>query len=130
MSIQSTYYSSELTSDSQNYSRTGCWTLEYYYEAIEINVSETGGYSIISNSTMNTYGYIYENNFDVFNLTKNLIAEDDESGCDDHQFKLTKQLRVETRYILIVTTFDPNRFETFSVVVIGPKNVSFNRISE
>ena len=129
MSIQSTYYSSKLTPDSQKYSRTGCSALEYFYEAIEINVSETSDYSISSNSIMDTYGFIYENNFDVFNLTKNLIETNDDNGCDG-QFKLTKQLRIETRYILIVTTFDPNRFETFSVVVIGSKNVSINRISE
>ena len=129
MSIQSTYYSSKLTPDNQYYSRTGCWTLEYYYEAIEINVSETGDYSISSSSTIDTYGYIYENNFDVFNLTKNLIAENDDNGCDG-QFKLTKQLRVETRYILIAETYFPNRSRPFSVLVIGPKNVSFNRISE
>ena len=129
MSIQSTYYSSKLTPDSQKYSRTGCSALEYYYEAIEINVSETGDYSISSNSIMDTYGFIYENNFDVFNLTKNLIGTNDDNGCDG-QFKLTKQLRVKTRYILIVTTYYRNKFGPFSVVVMGPKNVSINRISE
>ena len=128
MAIQS-IYSSQLTADSQNYSRTGCWALEYYYEAIEINVSETSDYGIISN-TMAIYGFMYENNYDVFNLTNNLIGTNYADNGYYSQFKLTKQLRVETRYILIVTTYFPNRSGPFSVLAIGPKSVSFNRISE
>lgn len=128
MSIQSTY-SSKLTANSHIYSRTGCGLSNYYYEAIEIYVSETGDYSITINSTFNTCGYIYNNSFDVFNLTKNLIVEDDNSGYEK-QFEFVKTLQINIIYILIVTTYVPRNLGNFSLLIIGSKHVSFNRISK
>ncbi len=121
-------YSSELGVNSQTYPRT-CGRVNYYYEAVEINVIETGYYIILSNSTIDTYGVIYENNFDVFRTGMNFILEDDKSGCND-QFKILTLLAVNTTYILVVTTSKRNMTGTFSVIVFGPKNVSMNHIGE
>jgi hypothetical protein len=126
--IESTY-SSELTTNSQMYSRTSCVLMGYYYEAVELNVTESGYYSIMSNSTINTYGYIYNNSFDTFNPTMNLVKEDDNSGCDG-QFKFMIQLQKNTSYTLVVTTYSENVTGVFWVVIYGPNNVSFTRISK
>jgi hypothetical protein len=45
--VESTY-SSELTVNSSVYSYTGCGTLDFYYEVLELIVKETGYYSFSS----------------------------------------------------------------------------------
>ena len=122
-------YSSELVVNDLVYARTACKPIYYYYEAIEINVMETGYYIIISNSTIDTYGSIYENNFNVLTSRMNLLLEDDNSACN-HQFKLIIRLQVNTTYILVVSTTFSNVTGAFSVLVFGPNNVSMNYISE
>ncbi len=125
--IQSTY-ESVLTVKTQTYCRV-CGRTNYYYETIQVNVQENGAYSFDSNSTIITYGYIYKSDFDPFNPTENVISQ---SGydCDGYHFRLATYLQANTTYVLVVTTFDPNVQGPFSVLVIGPNNVSLNRISE
>jgi hypothetical protein len=106
----------------------GC-KLATYYEAIEVKVIETSYYTINGNSTINIDGYIYENNFDVFNPEINLITYNDYGGCNE-QFEITVHLQVNTTYVLVVTTSNSNVTGIFSVLVTGPNNISFNRISE
>jgi hypothetical protein len=121
-------YSSALTSNSQTYFRL-CGIPNYYYEAIQVTVKETGNYTFMSNSTMDTYGYIYTNNFDPFNQKENLLSRDDESGCNG-QFKIVARLQVKTTYVLVVTTYHPSVTGTFSVFVSNPNNVNLNQNSE
>lgn len=122
-------YSSELTVYSRTYSPTGCELSDYYYEAIQINVTRVGYYTFRSNSTIDTYGHFYMNNFDPFNPTVNLQAEDD-NRCINRQFGITTYLQMNTTYILIVTTSSPDVVGSFSIFGSGPSNVIFNRISE
>ncbi len=112
----------------QIYARARCGSANYYYEAIEVNVIETGYYIIISNSTIDVDGFIYKNNFDVFNSRMNLILNDANSGCNQ-QFKILIRLQMNTTYILVVTTSYTNVTGAFSVLVFGPSNVSMNHIS-
>jgi hypothetical protein len=121
-------YSSMLTANTQTYSRV-CGRTNYYYETIQVNVQETGNYSFGSISSIETYGYIYNNSFDPFNPTKNLVLQDG-YGCGIYQFQLTARLQLNTTYVLVVTTFFPNVQGNFSVHVTGPNNVRLNRISE
>lgn len=122
-------YSSELTLSGPTYSRTGCFEGRYFYEAIEVKVVKTGNYSLGTNSTMDTYGYIYKNDFNSFHPFMNLLLEDDQSYRND-QFKLVTRLQINITYILVVTTYFPSVTGVFSVLVIGPNNVILNRISE
>jgi hypothetical protein len=128
MDIQAVY-SSELTVNDQIYARTRCGSVNYYYEAIEINVIDTGYYILVSDSTIDTYGSIYENRFSVFNSRMRLLLQDDNSGCSS-QFKMLTLLQVNITYILVVTTSFPNVTGTFSVLVFGSKNVSIHNSSE
>jgi len=125
--IQSTY-ASVLTKDTQTYSRV-CGRTNYHYETIQVNVQETSTYSFDSHSTIITYGYIYEYNFDPFNPTENLLAQSNYS-CGGYHFQFAAQLQFNTTYILVVTTFESNVQGAFSVFVYGSNNVSLNRTSE
>ncbi len=111
------------------FSRIECGSSNYYYQAIQVNVVETGCYSLVSNSTIDIYGYIYTDNFDPFNMNMNLLSQSDQS-YRNNQFELISVLQTDITYILVMTTFDPNMIGLFSVLVTGPKNVRLNRISE
>ena len=122
-------YSSALTADSPTYSRTGCDMLKYYYEDIQVSVVEAGYYSLGSSSSVNTFDYIYANNFNPSIPSINLISRDDDS-LNNTQLKLVIALQPNTTYVLVVTTYYPNVTGKFSVLLSGPNNISLNTISE
>jgi hypothetical protein len=111
------------------FARILCKPSNYYYEAIQVNVFENGCYSFTSNSTIDTYGYIYKEYFNPMVPIDNLLVKNDRSFYSN-QFKLMIQLHVDTKYILVVTSDNPNVTGAFSLLVTGPNNVSFNRISK
>jgi hypothetical protein len=108
---------------------TSCEAPNYYYEAIQVDVVESGCYNLASNSTFDTYAYIYKGNFNPIIATSSLLSESDRSFYSN-QFELITSLQVNTTYVLVVTTVDPRVTGIFSVIVTGPNNVSLNRISE
>jgi hypothetical protein len=122
-------YSSALTTDSQTYGRTSCTSLNYYYETIQVNVVKTDWYTLSSNSSLDTYGYLYKDHFNPFNPSENLLLRDDD-GCFKNQFRLVTYLQSSARYVLVVTTYYSNVTETFSIVAFGPDNVILNHISK
>jgi len=126
--IQS-FYSSELNATtSQSYSRD-CQNIGYYYETIDLNVVENGSYTLGSVSNIDTYGYIYNGNFNPFNPSENLLSHIDD-GCGYEQFRLVTHLQVNIPYILLVTTYLPDITGPFWIFVSGPNNVSLNRSSK
>ncbi len=127
VSIQATY-TSNLTATSSKYTRD-CIQPNYYYEAIEINVAENGYYTLVSDSNMNTFGYLYQTNFNPFNPFVNRIKIDYGGGCNA-QFKLIDYLEKERTYILVVTTSDPNVTGSFTIIALGPSNVTPKRSGE
>ena len=134
--LQQTVYSSKWTTHSQVYCRDRCSTADYqydfdddyYYETILMNVSKAGDFTIMSQSSINTYGYLYENSFDPFDTSLNLLMEDDNSG-DNEQFKLTAFLQPSTIYVLVVTTFSPHVMGKFSIIASGTSFISLTRVS-
>ncbi len=117
-----------LTTDSQIYSRK-CNLENSYYEAFEVNVSEIRCYTIQSSSNIDTYGSIYEKNFNPLKPTVNLLADDDDGGVNS-QFKLHIPLFVNTKYILIVTTYRPKIIGEVTINLLGVNNVTVTRLSE
>ncbi len=128
-SVIDSVYLSALTISSQKYARTGCYEADYYYEAIQVKVIDSGMYSFRRNSTINTFGYIYNDTFIPFSPAINLLLKDD-GKCFNGQFKLTTVLHTNITYILVVTSDSPNVTETFSISVSGSNTVSFSRIGE
>lgn len=119
-------YSSQLTANSHTYSGMDrCEEANYYYEAIQVHVVQDGYYTLASMSAINTIGYIYMNNFNSFILLENLLSQDD-SSCAGDQFKIIIHLRVNTTYVLVVTTYAPRETGPFSILAYGLNSVRLN----
>ena len=73
----------------------------YYYEVVMINVPETDGYMITSNSLIDTYGYLYVNSFNPLNIEENLLAGDDNTA-GINQFQILSLLQSTETYFSIL----------------------------
>jgi hypothetical protein len=122
-------YSSELTINHTTYSRTVFNCSNYYYEEIQLIVDKSDYYTLISNSTIDIYGSIYVNKFNPLNPFADRILESDQS-CRNGYFRLIVRLQVNTTYILVVSTYNPDETGLFSVIVYGSNKVHFQRISK
>ncbi|CAF1642009.1 unnamed protein product, partial [Adineta ricciae] len=121
MNIRSNY-SSALTTSSPKYCRDYL-TRSYYFETLQINVMKTDSYDIWSESEIETYGYLYKDDFDSLQPFANLIAE--HSGkCNNHQLKFNIHLRANTKYVLVVTTYHPNETGKFNILISGDNDVT------
>ncbi|CAF1464582.1 unnamed protein product [Adineta steineri] len=128
LQIKSMYLSS-LTSNSSIYFQE-CSGLDSYYEAIQINVTKTGYYTFVINSEMKTtYAYIYTNNFNPFDMSKNVLSHSENSD-NQGQFQLTAVLQANMIYVVVITTSSRNSMGNFSVQGFGPSFIGFNRVCE
>ncbi|CAF3641687.1 unnamed protein product [Adineta steineri] len=122
-----TVYTSKLTTNSSTYFLECFWPRSYY-EAIQVNVRTSGRYTIISNSSMDTFGAIYKNYFNPSDPEKNQGVYD-YNNCKPNQFKLPVDLETSVTYILVVTTWRSNETGAFTIFVSGPDIVTLKNIS-
>ncbi|CAF1209524.1 unnamed protein product [Adineta steineri] len=113
---------------SQTYSRD-CRKSNYYYETIRVNIVETGYYALSSNSSMNTFGDIYKDDFNPMNPFENLLSQG-YRACSSQDFKFIAYLYTGTTYILVVTTSSPNMTGNFSILASGPNNITLDPYSK
>jgi hypothetical protein len=99
--------------------------VQSYYDSIQINILEDGIYQFQSQSSIDLYGYLYENSFHSTNINSNLLISDNDSG-GNYQFYFQYFLSSYSNYILVVTTFYNNTVGPYSVSVKGPSIVNFN----
>ena len=126
--IQSTY-SSELSTTSASFSRTACATQRFYYEALQFIITVNGSFDVFSKSEMDTFGVIHKESFDPLSPSVNHVADDDNS-CESGQFGVRISLEVDTIYVLVATTNEPDVLGQFTVVVLGPAHVALQSIGE
>ncbi|CAF1456547.1 unnamed protein product [Adineta steineri] len=88
-------------------------------------VEETGYYALSSDSSMDTFGDIYEDDFNPMNPFENLLSQDYRS-CSYEDFKFIVYLHTGTKYILVVTTSSPNITGNFSILTSGSTNITLN----
>jgi hypothetical protein len=119
-------YESLLDKHSATYARDVCLLPNYFYEALAFNVSIAGEYSFWSDSDINTYGYLYRNDFNPFQPTRYLLSSDDDL-CDNKQFRIVYRLLPNTTFILVVTSAAMNTTGRFSIISAGPTAVRFVR---
>jgi len=114
-------FSSMLSSSSSYYCRIGNCSLGiiYYYEVYSLTVATNGYYTITSNSTFDSYGLIYRDNFDRSMPNVNLLQQNDD-GAGNHQFLLRLFLQTSLSYELVVTTYASTVIGSFSISSIGP----------
>jgi len=122
-------YSSELNENSSTHSQ-GCLIPEYYYEAIKINVDDDGNYKFGVGATISTKIYLYEDSFDPLFIHQNRIEIDLSDYTTRNQFNFMIHLRMNITYILVVTASDKFAIGKFSIVILGPNNVTLERMGK
>lgn len=93
-------------SRSQYFSRPEGTSSYYCYEALKISTLNTDFVRIASHSSFDTYGCLYNGDFNPSSPTRNLLLCDDDSGPGD-QFLIMTTLQRSVSYTLVVTTFTP-----------------------
>ena len=115
----------------------------FYYNILEFSVDTAGDWrasnsSILSHDSFDytpypnhqtpwfnadTYIHVYEGSFTPTNPTLNLIAQDDDGydGGNEVQFDLTTNLKKDTTYYSVITTYDPEELIEGSVDIYGPQ---------
>ncbi|CAF1592431.1 unnamed protein product [Adineta ricciae] len=121
-------YSSILTENHAMYSRTLFPHPRYHLEVIKVFVNKTDFYILTATSSVDLYGHLYKHHFDRYNPTHNLIAWHGQC-CNQDQFRFTVELVVNTTYILVVTTYNPNVTGPFSVTILGSNKVRLECIN-
>ncbi|CAF1488554.1 unnamed protein product, partial [Adineta steineri] len=117
----------ELTIDSPKYCRDYVKS-NYYYQTFQINVHAADTYTLWSESNIDTYGYIYKNDFDPLQPFGNLLFQ--HSGyCNQGQLKFIVDLQANMQYILVVTTYFPNATGNFSIFISGQNEISIKKFS-
>jgi len=89
-------------------------------------VHESGIYTIFINGTTNMFGYAYENNYLLFDLTKNSLLKSINSY--PNPFRFTVYRHMNSTFILIITTVVEGMQANFSVFINGSTSVDIKRI--
>ena len=79
---------------------------------------------IVSNSPIDTHGYLYSNTFNPLNTQENLLQSNDD-GSDNLQFLLALNLHPTMNYTVVVTASSPNVVGVFDLMFYGLSAVSF-----
>ena len=96
---------------------------QYYFEAIQVAVQTNGTYTFVTDSTIDTYGCLYNDQFDPTNSSSNLVRTDNDSG-QGKNFSFTVNLTAAQSLILVVTTYTPLQKARFNVTVYGSAHVT------
>lgn len=134
-SLVSSSYTSALTDESPTFCRDFiCDTSGFilntpcYFDTIQLNITVTGLYTIVSDSSLDTLGCLYNGSYEPTYYFINMIAIDDDSDANS-QFRITIQLSAGGTYILLFTTHLPMQTGEFSVAVVGPGPVGLTKIN-
>ena len=126
--IQSNY-SSALTKNNSVYSPDHCRVANHHYEAVQFRVTKSGCYTFISKSDLSIIGYLYTHSFNVFNPNSEWFVSH-HSNENNAQLNFTVQLDSTIKYVLIVSTYLPNKMGNFSIIVFGASEVIFTHMSK
>ena len=112
------YYHSILSSD-------------YYYDSIQINVVQSGNYTLssVDSRIQGVIAYLYKEHFSEYTSYERLTAHSSDS-CPMNEFKIITELQSSVTYILIMTPYLSIGGGHFSILVSGPNNITFNPISK
>ena len=112
-----------LNSDSVVFIRPNGYGAGYYLQAYSFMVSTDGLYSFTTNSSIDTYGLLYDDTFNTSMSSANLMEYDDDSGIG-YQFKITTLLESSKTYTLVVTTHGSFVNGSYSLIASGPVQLS------
>ncbi|CAF1289085.1 unnamed protein product [Adineta ricciae] len=110
-------YSNELTKNSPKVPGA-----TEYYHTINIIVKKSGLYTFTSQSNLNTFGVLFMDRFDPLNIGLYLISSVNLFD-DNHQFKLSHNLKEGTPYVLLITTTSAYQTGNFTIIASGPDHL-------
>lgn len=120
----------KLNNNSQKHGHENCESIDYYYEALQVNVNSTGYYSLSIDSSFGAFVYVYKDYFDLYNPRQTFIGTI-EPDCSD--FELTTStiyLESNTTYELVVTTTaeEKNQLGVFTITIGGTSYINMKHI--
>lgn len=120
-----TSLSGEIIVSNPSYRRIGETRNDYYYDANEIIVDRNGTYTILSNSSNVLIGYLYENAFNSNETSENLLISSSSTN-EENTFEMSFNLNENERYVLVMTTRDPNETSSYNIQLSGPGYAAFD----
>lgn len=102
----------------------------FYYQAIDLQVFQTGNYTFISSSVIDTAGYIYNGTFSPFNMDINLIGKFYDECLYLIEHRLIIHLHINTTYLVVITTHKPDVLGNYSIIVSGRNTIDLSPISK
>lgn len=118
-----TQYNGYLSSSSMFIRPNGAYSILYAYNALRIRVPRTDFYTLTSESTLDTYGCLYDGDFDPSRPSINLVTCDDDRGTN-RQFLIGRTLQSSLSYTLVVTTYSTNTYGYYTAKIFGSYTVS------
>ena len=103
---------------------------DFYYQPVRINVVQSGNYILSSvDSPSIVSARLYQEHFHEYISIKELIVHIHD-GCFKRQFKMIAELQSSVTYILIMGISVLISEGSYSILVSGPNNTTFNPISK
>lgn len=100
-----------------------CITPNYYYSAFLLNVSFADTYTIETRGSLDSFGSLYEVEFNPSNSSENLLLYNDD-GSGSSNFYMTAFLEPSSDYIIVVTTYENNITGTYTLDISGNGRIS------
>jgi len=130
--VNSNFTQTNYTSDSNTNTHTceyfGCKLADLYCDAVEINVTESGYYTLKSENGAKSFGFIYRNNLTEMNLRMKSIADGGTKEAKAFEYFVYHEVNIS----LILIVIRPRRLgeDTFSISVSGSRAVSIKHIGK
>ena len=119
--VYSTETNGFLNASSPQFDRPNIVNRITYYHAYRFTVSTSGMYRFSTNSSIDTYGLLYDGDMDPSNPSANLLAYNDDGGTGyGLQFKIIANLETGSTYVIVVTTHGAMITGAFRIVASGP----------
>lgn len=113
-----------MTTNSDRCEYLDCKSINYYCDTVEINVRESGYYTIKSNSTQYMSGFIYDQN-NIIEMERWI-----HSWSNRKIFEYFVYHERNTSVILIMISQKEDERNNFSLVVSGPSQVNIKHLGK
>jgi hypothetical protein len=120
-------YSSSWTEHSAVFTRPGAENPAYYYELLDLTVSESGVYAIEFSSDIDSQGYLYNGLFDPVDPLSNLVMSVNGSK-GNNEFYLNATLSANLTYYFVATTYNEKMTGPFMLTVFSSMAAVINLI--
>ncbi|CAF2079518.1 unnamed protein product [Rotaria magnacalcarata] len=100
----------------------------YYYKLLKVTVTTNGYYNFRTDSSIDTYGYLYQKHFNAQSTLENLVVYNDDAG-GKLLFLLSYNIQSGITYYLVTTTYFPLITGLLTVVISGPAEVNITLIN-